>query len=109
MKRVAIASTLALILGVFAGTPTAQIRVGPNVNMATGVDDKVTGDPYLQRQNEVVIGISSINPDHMIAFMNDYRAIDYALDEGAGSPQQGILAKLWRFLTGPQAKRPKPI
>ena len=105
MKRVSFVLILAVALVAIAAVPTAQIRVGPNINMATGIDDPITGDPFLQRQNEVVIGISSVNPDHMIAFMNDYRTIDYALDESAGSPQQGALARLWRFITRPFAKQ----
>jgi hypothetical protein len=34
------------------------------------------GDGYLQRQVEPTIGASTLNPDHMLAFFNDYRAVD---------------------------------
>ncbi|MDX2152609.1 MAG: putative Ig domain-containing protein [Bryobacteraceae bacterium] len=50
-------------------------NVGPNVNMVTGtgVGD---GDPFLQRQNETSIAVSSRNPRHILAVANDYRLVD---------------------------------
>src|SRR6476469_7945059 len=49
--------------------------VGPNVNMLTG-DQLGTGDPFLQRQNEPSIAVSSRNPAHIMAVANDYRLVD---------------------------------
>jgi hypothetical protein len=34
------------------------------------------GDPYLQRQNEPSIAVSSRNPEHMLGGANDYRTVD---------------------------------
>jgi hypothetical protein len=62
-------------------TPTP----GQNINIASGTvqlkdpsTDYVTilGDPFLQRQNEPSIAVSTINPLHLLAGGNDYRAVD---------------------------------
>jgi hypothetical protein len=74
-------------------------QVGPNINMAAG------SDIYLQRQNELAVGVSSVNPDHMIAFWNDWRTIDQALDMGAGTASQTILARLFHL---PKKRDAKP-
>jgi hypothetical protein len=51
-----------------------DLVAGRNVNM---VDD----DPYLQRQNEPSLDISSINPRHLLAGANDYSLVDFVGDE----------------------------
>jgi hypothetical protein len=65
----------------------AQVVVGPNVNMGGGParfepPSTIIGDPFLQRQNEPSIAVSSRNPCHLLAGANDYRAVD--LEEAAG-------------------------
>ena len=66
----------------------AQVAVGPNVNMGGGqagispLPPFIIGDPFLQRQNEPSIAVSSRNPCHLLAGANDYRAVD--LEEAAG-------------------------
>ena len=35
-----------------------------------------TGDPFLQRQNEPSMAVSSRNPLHIFAGANDYRTVD---------------------------------
>ncbi len=60
---------LALTLGVVAQTP------GPNVNMVSGTTWP-DGDPYLQRQNEPSMAVSTRNPQHLLAASNDYRTVD---------------------------------
>ena len=37
------------------------------------------GDPFLQRQNEPSIAVSSRNPQHLLAGSNDYRTVDLSL------------------------------
>jgi len=49
---------------------------GPNVNMVSGTD-WTTGDPFLQRQNEPSIAVSTRNPSHLVAGDNDYRSVDF--------------------------------
>lgn len=50
---------------------------GANVNMVSGTD-WTTGDPFLQRQNEPSIAVSTRNPLHLLAGANDYRSVDLA-------------------------------
>src|SRR5262245_53293321 len=82
---------------------SAQSSVGPNVNVVTGVADQFIGDMLRQRQNESVLGISSINPDHMVVAYNDYRTVDFAADQGVGTPagQRTLFARLLDVLTWP--------
>jgi hypothetical protein len=76
---------------VFALTASAQIP-GTNVNMVSGTEWP-GGDPFLQRQNEPSVGVSSRNPLHLFAGANDYRTVDLAglLEAGAtGDAWHGV-------------------
>ncbi|HEY1336982.1 MAG TPA: putative Ig domain-containing protein, partial [Bryobacteraceae bacterium] len=53
---------------------TAQIP-GRNVNMVSGTKWP-DGDPFLQRQNEPSMAVSTRNPLHLLAGANDYRTVD---------------------------------
>ena len=48
---------------------------GQNINMVSGTDWPA-GDPYLQRQNEPSMAVSSRNPEHLLGGANDYRTVD---------------------------------
>jgi len=67
----AILSYLLLLSPCMAQNPTA----GANVNMVSGTD-WTTGDPFLQRQNEPSVAVSTRNPLHLLGGANDYRTVD---------------------------------
>jgi uncharacterized protein YjbI with pentapeptide repeats len=82
------ALVLAIATGAAAQTPAVeQVTIGPNVNMVGGPasfepPSTLVGDPFLQRQNEPSLAVSSRNPCHLLGGANDYRAVD--LEEAAG-------------------------
>ena len=84
-----------------------QGSVSQNINVITGTSDQFVGDVFRQRQNEGVLGISSVNPAHMMSAYNDYRTVDFVdpSPDLPPSPQQGTLAKVLDFFHLP---RPKP-
>ena len=59
---------------------------GPNVNMVSGTG-WTNGDPFLQRQNEPSIAVSTRNTLHLVAGANDYRGVD--LPGLLGSTERG--------------------
>ncbi len=66
-----------VILPVVATCAWAQSPApGPNVNMVSGTN-WTTGDPFLQRQNEPSVAISTRNTSHLLAGANDYRSVDF--------------------------------
>jgi hypothetical protein len=65
----------------------AQIA-GENVNMVTGTGWP-GGDPFLQRQNEPSIAVSSVNPQHLLAGANDYRTVDVPNSWNPGEKMAG--------------------
>ena len=48
---------------------------GRNINMVSGTT-LPAGDPFLQRQNEPSLAISTRNPLHVFGAANDYRTVD---------------------------------
>jgi len=59
-----------------AATVPARAQVsGQNVNMVSGTN-WTNGDPFLQRQNEPSIAVSSRNSSHLLGGANDYRTVD---------------------------------
>jgi hypothetical protein len=67
-------SVLLLSLAILQFRAGAQIP-GRNVNMVSGTTWP-DGDPFLQRQNEPSMAVSSRNPSHLLAGSNDYRTVD---------------------------------
>lgn len=74
-------STNKLLLLVVCALAALQAQVVPavsqNVNMVSGTG-LGTGDPFLTKQNESTIAVSSLNPAHLIGGSNDSRLIDFS-------------------------------
>ncbi len=87
--------TIISMLALFSlAQPLAMAQqAGENINVLPVVfpqDDpewELKGDGYLQRQVEPSIAASTRNPDHLVAFFNDYRAVDIADDIGLGETE----------------------
>lgn len=65
---------LLICLLVFSALAFSQVS-GQSVNMVSGTD-WTTGDPFLERQNEPSITVSTRNNLHLLAGDNDYRTVD---------------------------------
>ena len=76
-------AALTLSLALLSSVAIAQeLSPGANVNMVSG-NTWPDGDPFLQRQNEPSIAVSSRNTAHLLAGANDYRTVDIpGLPEG---------------------------
>jgi hypothetical protein len=66
-----------------------SLIAGRNVNMVSGTT-LPGGDPWLQRQNEPSIAVSTRNPQHLLAGANDYRTVDMPFSEGELPGIEGI-------------------
>src|SRR5207253_3190806 len=72
-----------LLVGIFVLTGLVCVQSaqaqgptpGQSVNMVSGITWP-DGDPFLQRQNESSIAVSSRNVCHLLAGANDYRSVD---------------------------------
>jgi hypothetical protein len=74
-----------------ASLQETALVAGRNVNMVSGTT-LPGGDPWLQRQNEPSIAVSTRNPLHLLAGANDYRTVDMAASEGELPGLPGIAA-----------------
>ncbi len=68
-----------------------KLTAGRNVNMVSGIT-LPNGDPYLQRQNEPSITVSTRNTLHLLAGSNDYRTVDMPLENEQLPGREGPLA-----------------
>lgn len=84
MKRNAL--LVSLLAALTGAALHAQQVIGPNVNVISGTNDFITGDPFLRQQNEPSMAVSVRNPEHMVAAANDYRTIDINQEFGVGEP-----------------------
>lgn len=86
-----------MVFGVAVSTPPAMAQVaGQSVNMVTGTQWP-GGDPFLERQNEPSMAVSSRNPLHLLAGNNDYRTVDLPgvnYDEPTGDSWLGLFTSI---------------
>ena len=74
LRRALLPFLIAACALVFSPAARAQVA-GQNVNMVSGTSWP-GGDPFLQRQNEPSMAVSTRNPMHVLAGANDYRTVD---------------------------------
>jgi hypothetical protein len=72
------------LLFAFCATAFAQTP-GQNTNMVSGTTFP-GGDPFLQRQNEPSVAVSTRNPQHILAGANDYRTVDLPASDTLPGP-----------------------
>jgi uncharacterized protein YjbI with pentapeptide repeats len=80
LPRSLVAARALSALGALIAAPVFAFGVGPNVNMVTGTMYP-NGDPWLTKQNEPSIAISSRNPRTLIGGSNDYRMVNVPVGE----------------------------
>ena len=112
--RLRLCITLLFCTIAWCSPASAQIA-GTNVNMVSGTQWP-GGDPFLQRQNEPSIAVSSRNPFHLLAGANDYRSVDLALTTNGetGDAWLGLFKSLdggatWRSILLPGCPYNTPI
>jgi hypothetical protein len=76
-------------------------------NPPSDPDAHLKGDYYLQRQVEPSIAVSTRNPNHIVAFFNDYRNVEIPDDGGLGQTARAKTGFLERFLAW-LSRRPSP-
>jgi Putative Ig domain len=67
---------------------------GQNINMVSGTTFP-GGDPFLQRQNEPSIAVSTRNPQHLLAGANDYRTVDLNPVDNLPNFDQPVTGDAW--------------
>ena len=75
-RHVGRALVIAFALATGLHTVVTGQQAGTNVNMVKGFDTPF-GDPYLQRQTEPTMAVSTRNPCHLVGSAVDYRTVDY--------------------------------
>ncbi len=90
---------VALIVCFFFIVPVSAQVGGANVNMVSGTSWP-NGDPFLQRQNEPSIAVSTRNPMHILGGANDYRTVDLELTLSGGEETGDAWLGLFKSFDG---------
>ncbi len=80
LSRSAGVALAALVVIALPGRGQTEPVAGQNVNMVSGTQFP-GGDPFLQRQNEPSLAVSSRNSLHLLAGANDYRTVDLPVSD----------------------------
>ena len=100
-RHLVVAACLAFAL---ARVSAQTVLPGRNVNMVSGTD-YLTGDPYLQRQNEPSIAASTRNVLTLLGGANDYRTVDlpfYLQDKDKEKPTGDSWLGVFKSVDGGQ-------
>jgi len=84
VKSFCILSLFTLLYALLMPSASVAQLAGQNVNMVSGTQWP-KGDPFLQRQNEPSMAVSTRNPMHVLAGSNDYRSVDLELVLSGGA------------------------
>ena len=98
----ALAAAVAFVPCAVAQAPA----VGPNVNIVSGTKWP-QGDPFLTKQNEPSIAVSSRNSRHLVAGVNDYRLVPAEIVEGIGGGKAWI--QVYKSVDGGGTWRSTPL
>jgi hypothetical protein len=83
-RSLCLLTVLVCFATLFAAAPARAQVAGQNVNMVSGTQWP-NGDPFLQRQNEPSMAVSTRNPMHVLAGANDYRTVDLEIALSGGA------------------------
>jgi hypothetical protein len=92
------------------GQLSAQAPIAStNVNMVSGTK-LGTGDPFLTKQNEPSIAVSSLNPAHLLGGSNDSRLIDFSeLSDIPGENTADSWVSVYKSMDGGRTWRSTPL
>ncbi len=85
VRAVIVVTAAGVALPTLAQQANDNVSVLPVVVDPADPDAHLKGDLYLQRQVEPALAASTRNPEHLLAFFNDYRAVDVPDDPGLGT------------------------
>src|SRR5947209_17316480 len=99
--RLSIFTSVFVLLAILPVVAQNGEIAGRNVNMVSGTQWP-GGDPFLQRQNEPSMAVSSRNPLHMLGGANDYRTVDLPGVSGSAEPTGDAWLGLFKSFDGGQ-------
>ncbi len=78
MRSIRLVLSVPIFLSALLNAPPGNGQsAGDSVNMVSGTG-WTNGDPFLQRQNEPSLAVSTRNTLHLLGGANDYRSVDIA-------------------------------
>src|SRR5438045_8545433 len=99
--RLSIFTSVFVLLAILPVVAQNGEIAGRNVNMVSG-KQWPGGDPFLQRQNEPSMAVSTRNLLHILAGANDYRTVDIPFVNGSAENGDAGLGGLKSLDGGPR-------